>query len=183
MNFPNLLTFFRLFLIPVFILIFFSNIHNAFLYSILVFLIAGLTDTLDGYIARKFNLITKWGIILDPLADKLMLVTVLTCLVVKNYIPLWVLIIMTAKETAMITAGILLFKNDTIIASDFFGKLSTLLFYISIFILSLDENTGTMFIYVAVGSSIIAFINYYIIYIKNKKALKTFKFNHSRQQK
>lgn len=168
MNFPNLLTIFRLFLIPIFILIFFSNIHNNLIYSIITFIIAGFTDSLDGFIARKFNLITKCGIILDPLADKLMLVTVLTCLVIKSYIPLWILIIMTAKETAMITAGILLFKNHTVIPSNFFGKLSTVLFYFSIFILIINKNLGIICIYIAVGSSIIAFINYYIIYIKSR---------------
>lgn len=168
MNLPNLLTMFRMFLIPVFILIFFSNIHSSLMYSILIFLIAGFTDTLDGFIARKFNLVTKWGIILDPLVDKLMLVTVLTCLVIKSYIPLWVLIIMTAKETSMITAGILLYNNDTVIPSNFFGKLATVLFYISIFVLSLNKNIGNMLVYIAVGSSIIAFINYYMLYIKSK---------------
>jgi len=168
MNFPNLLSIFRLFLIPVFILIFFSNIHNNLMYSILIFLLAGFTDILDGFIARKFDLITKWGIILDPLADKLMLVTVLTCLVIKSYIPLWILIIMTAKETAMITAGILLYRNNTVIASNFFGKLSTFLFYISIFILSIDKITGNILVCIAVASSIIAFINYYIVYIKSR---------------
>ena len=168
MNFPNLLSIFRLFLIPVFILIFFSNIHNSLMYAIIIFLVAGFTDILDGFIARKFDLITKWGIILDPLADKLMLVTVLTCLVVKSYIPLWILIIMTAKETAMITAGILLFKNHTVIPSNFFGKLSTVLFYISIFILSIDKIIGNILVYIAVISSIIAFLNYYIVYTKSR---------------
>lgn len=171
MNFPNLLSVFRLFLIPVFILIFFSTIHNSLMYSIIIFLIAGFTDILDGFIARKFDLITKWGIILDPLADKLMLVTVLTCLVIKSYIPLWILIIMTAKETAMITAGILLFKNHTVIPSNFFGKLSTILFYFSIVLLTVNRNLGIIFIYIGVASSIIAFINYYIIYINSRTKL------------
>lgn len=168
MNFPNLLTIFRLFLIPVFILIFFSNIHNCIIYSIIIFLIAGFTDALDGFIARKFDLITKWGIILDPLADKLMLVAVLTCLVIKSYIPIWVLIIMTAKETAMVTAGILLFKDHTVIPSNFFGKISTILFYFSIVLLTANRTLGIIFIYVGVSSSIVAFINYYIIYVKSR---------------
>lgn len=68
MNLPNILTLFRMFLIPIFILVFFSNIKNNIFYSIILFLIAGLTDVLDGYIARKKNLVTKWGIVLDPLS-------------------------------------------------------------------------------------------------------------------
>lgn len=86
MNLPNILTIFRLTLMPVFILIFFSSNPNNLIYSIGIFLLAGLTDFVDGYIGRKYKLITKTGVVLDSLADKLMLIAVLTCLVIKEYI-------------------------------------------------------------------------------------------------
>ena len=98
MNIPNMLTLFRLFLIPVFILVFFSNMANSLMAAVGIFLLAGLTDVLDGYIARKYNLITKWGIVMDPLSDKLMLLTVLSCLVITSYAPVWILMVVAAKE-------------------------------------------------------------------------------------
>jgi cardiolipin synthase (CMP-forming) len=168
MNIPNLLTLFRVFLIPIFILIFFSNINNSLLISILIFLIAGFTDILDGYIARKYNLTTKFGMVLDPLADKLMLLTVLTCLVIYDYTSMWILIIVGAKEVFMIISAIFLYNDNTIIPSNIFGKVSTFLFYISIFILSLDLSFGDYFLYAAVASAVVALVNYLSIYIKNK---------------
>lgn len=168
MNIPNILTLFRLFLIPVFVIVFFSTLPLK--YSILIFLIAGFTDILDGYIARRYNLITKWGIVLDPLADKLMLLTVLACLVIKHYIPVLVLIIIACKEIFMIMSGILLYTNGTVIPSNVYGKLASLLFYISIFILMFNEQLGIYMLYISVVSSIIALVNYFVVYYKNKSA-------------
>lgn len=170
MNIPNILTTFRLILIPVFIFIFFSLSSNSLFYSVLIFLLAGVTDFLDGYLARKYKLITKIGIILDPLADKLMLITVLTCLVINRYIPIWVLIIIAVKEIFMILCGIFLYKKGTVISSNIFGKASTIFFYISIFILVLNEAVGVYLLYASVAAALIALINYSIIYTKTKKA-------------
>ncbi|MFD3155392.1 CDP-diacylglycerol--glycerol-3-phosphate 3-phosphatidyltransferase [Haloimpatiens sp. FM7330] len=169
MNIPNVLTLIRFFLIPFFILVFFSTTNNSLLYSILIFLTAGFTDILDGYLARKYNLITKWGIVMDPLADKLMLITVLTCLVIKNYIPLWVLLIIIFKELAMIVGGTLLYNKDMVIPSNTFGKLSTFLFYISIFTLTFNEILGKLLIYISVISALIAFVNYLVLYNRKLK--------------
>lgn len=167
MNIPNILTTFRMFLIPVFILIFFSNNPRALIYSLIIFLLAGTTDILDGYLARKYNQVTKYGVVLDPLADKLMLLTVLFCLSLKSLIPSWIFIIVSIKEISMIISGILLYKKDTIIPSNIFGKASTVLFYISILALSLTSNYTLL--YLAVISGFIALLNYVIVYFKNKK--------------
>lgn len=168
MNIPNILTLFRLFLIPVFILVFFSDINNSFVYSVIIFLAAGFTDILDGYIARKKSLITKWGIIIDPLTDKLMLLTVLSCFVMKNIISSWILIIILIKESLMIIAGAILYNKDTIIPSNIFGKVTTFLFYISVFILSFNLTIGTYLLYVSVIVAIITLVNYLLLYLKNK---------------
>lgn len=169
MNIPNLLTLFRLILIPCFIFVFFSQSQNSLLHSILIFLLAGFTDFLDGYIARKYKIVTKVGIVLDPLADKLMLVTVLTCLLIKSYIPAWVLIVIAAKELFMIFCGLFLYKKGTVIPSNIFGKLSTIFFYISIFILSFAEKVGVYLLYFSVISALVALVNYALLYSKNKK--------------
>lgn len=172
MSLPNILTIFRLFLIPIFAILFFSNLPNNLIYSVVVFLTAGITDILDGYIARRYQLTTKLGIVLDPLADKLMIVSVLTCLVIKNYIPLWILMIILVKETFMILAGIKLYNRNTVIPSNKFGKLTTVLFYIAIFILTIDKKLGNYLMYISVISASISFINYFILYLKNKDLLK-----------
>lgn len=168
MNVPNILTLFRLFLIPVFVLVFFSTTDNSLIYSVSIFLVAGATDVLDGYIARKYNLVTKWGMVLDPLADKLMLLTVLGCLAIEDYAPGWIVAIIALKEVFMIISGMFLYRNNTVIPSNIFGKASTLLFYLSVFIISLDDNIGDYMLMIAVISAFIALINYSLIYFKNK---------------
>lgn len=168
-NIPNLLTIFRLVLIPIFLVVFFSHNSNSLIYGIGIFLLAGVTDLLDGYIARKYNLVTKVGIVLDPLADKLMLMTVLTCLVIKAYIPIWMLIIIACKELFMIFCGLFLYKKGTIIPSNVFGKLATILFYISIFVLSVDSALGIFLLYISIAAAIVAFVNYLMVYRKRTK--------------
>ena len=155
-------------MIPVFVLAFFSPTDNNLIYSVSIFLVAGATDVLDGYIARKYNLVTKWGMVLDPLADKLMLLTVLSCLALKGYAPIWIVVIIALKEVFMIISGMFLYRNNTVIPSNIFGKASTLLFYIYVFILSLNSNVGDYMLMIAFISAFIALINYSLIYFKGK---------------
>ncbi len=173
MNVPNILTLFRLFLIPVFVLVFFSSIQNNLVIAVSIFLLAGATDVLDGYIARKHNLVTKWGLVTDPLADKLMLLTVLICLAIKGYIPLLVVILIAAKDSLMIISGLFLYKKNTVIPANIFGKASTFLFYLAIFILPINKYTANIMLKIAVVSAFVALINYTIIYFKNRKLENT----------
>lgn len=170
MNIPNILTVFRILLVPTFVILFFSGMQDSLLYSMMIFFIAGFTDILDGYIARKNDLITKFGTLMDPLADKLMLLTVLTCLVIRNYIPMWVLGIIAAKDIFMIFSGFILYTNDTIIPSNLFGKVTTALFYLSIFVMLFDPNklVYPYIINLAVLSAIAALINYFLIYVRKR---------------
>lgn len=172
MNIPNILTLFRILLVPLFVIIFFSNMESSLFYSISIFLLAGITDILDGYIARKHNLITKLGIVLDPLADKLMLLTVLFCLSINNIIPMWILIIISLKELVMIVAGGILYNKNFIIPSNKFGKLSTFMFYISIFFLIFNKKLSKYLLNLSVIMAIITFLNYVLIYIKKKSNIK-----------
>jgi cardiolipin synthase len=166
-----MLTLFRLALIPVFPLVFFSNLEHNFLYALVIFLLAGITDILDGAIARKYNLITKWGIVLDPLADKLMLICVLICLFLDSYIPKAVVIVVILKEFFMILSGIFLYKKDTVIPSNILGKASTFLFYIAVVTLAFNQKIGLLAVYIAVFSAIIALTNYAFVYFKGKNNL------------
>jgi len=169
MNIANILTIFRFILIPYFILVFFSNSQNNIYISIIIFFAAGLTDILDGYIARNFNMITKLGTVLDPLADKLMLITVLTCFTIKNYIPIFIIIILIIKELSMILAGIILYGQNIVIPANIFGKASTFLFYISILLVAFNKMLGTIFLYIALLSTLVAYVNYFFILMKKRQ--------------
>lgn len=109
------------------------------------------------------------GVVLDPLADKLMLITVLTCLVIKAYIPIWMLIIIACKEVFMIFCGMFLYKKGTIIPSNIFGKLGTILFYISIIVLSVNLTLGISLLYISIIAAIVAFVNYLLVYKEKTK--------------
>ena len=94
--------------------------------------ISGLTDILDGFIARKFNFITNFGKLIDPLADKATQIAVLTVLTIQNVIPLWILVIVLLKECIMIAGASFLYGKELVVSSKWYGKLSTVLFYIAI---------------------------------------------------
>ncbi len=172
MNTANKLTVFRIILIPIFVFVFLSpfSYHNVI--ALFVFVLAGFTDFLDGFIARKYNMKTKVGTVLDPLADKLMLMALIVSLRIKDLIPIWVLVVIVSKEILMILFGLLLYKKDFIIPSNIIGKLSTTLFYIAIGLLILNVKWSIFLLYSAILLSIIAFISYFIAYKKISKTKK-----------
>lgn len=90
-NIPNLLTAFRILLIPVFLVVFYLPYEHAHFLSALIFVIAAITDALDGWVARKFNQLTKFGAFFDPVADKIMIAAALV-VVVEDYANLWITI-------------------------------------------------------------------------------------------
>ena len=126
---PNILTIARFFLIP--FVIYFIVIDNyplAFAFLVL----SGLTDVLDGFIARKFNFITNFGKLIDPLADKATQVAVLLTLTFKGIIPFWIIIVVFLKEATMIAGASFLYGKELVVSSKWFGKLATVLFYLAI---------------------------------------------------
>lgn len=126
---PNLLTIIRFFLIP--IIVGYLNEGN-YILAFVFLTISGLTDVLDGFIARKFNFITDFGKLIDPLADKATQISVLTVLTLQNMIPLWILVIVLLKEFVMIAGASFLYGKELVVSSKWYGKLSTVLFYIAI---------------------------------------------------
>jgi cardiolipin synthase len=98
-----------------------------------VFFFAGATDILDGYLARRNQWITNLGKILDPLADKLMQCTVLICLLIKDYIPLWFVVPFIAKELFFLLISLIVIKRrSVVVASKWYGKLTVCVFYLTI---------------------------------------------------
>jgi cardiolipin synthase len=140
-NVPNILSAFRLVLVPFFPILYFSDIPNGKLYAGAVFVLAGMTDVLDGFLAREFHWITPLGRVLDPLADKLMQISAMTTLTVDHRLPVWFFVMFTAKEFAMLVGGLRLYrKNSDVIPSNFFGKLTAVLFYCAILITLFEKN-------------------------------------------
>lgn len=126
---PNALTILRFILIP-FIVGYLSE--ENYILAFVFLTLSGLTDVLDGFIARKFNFITNFGKLIDPLADKATQVSVLATLTLQHIIPLWILIIVLLKECIMIAGASFLYGKELVVSSKWYGKLSTVLFYIAI---------------------------------------------------
>ncbi|NLO82830.1 MAG: CDP-diacylglycerol--glycerol-3-phosphate 3-phosphatidyltransferase [Clostridiales bacterium] len=162
MNVPNILTVVRFFLIPVFIYVFYNpNISNNIFWALVVFIIAGATDLLDGYIARKYNLITKWGKLMDPLADKLMLLTVLISLYIEGIIPEIIIIIVFIKEFLMIVGAFFLYKNrKLVVEANFFGKIASVSFYVAVIATVIKLPYSNTLLYIAVFLTLVALVQY-----------------------
>ena len=148
MNLPNKLTIFRIILVPIMVLIPFLGIRGDFLgipvewiVVYLIFVIASLTDKLDGYLARKNNQITTFGKFLDPLADKILVLAAMVMLVEMAKLPAWIPIIILARE--FMVSGYRLVaveKNGKVIAASKWGKLKTVTQMIAIVLAFLDLN-------------------------------------------
>ncbi|GFN36075.1 CDP-diacylglycerol--glycerol-3-phosphate 3-phosphatidyltransferase [Tepidimicrobium xylanilyticum] len=170
MNIPNILTIFRILLVPIYLILFYSANKNRIIYGAIVFILAGISDFLDGHIARKYDLKTKLGAALDPLADKLMTFAVLISFTTEGLIPFWVLLIMGAKEGLMIIGGFMLYllKDKKVLPSNKYGKIATFSFYVAILSIVFkfpDPNITKILILVTVVLNMLAFINYLIIFL------------------
>lgn len=127
---PNILTIVRFILIP--FIVYFA-VKEQYIITTIILLISGITDILDGVIARKFHFITDFGKLMDPLADKATQVATLVVLVMQNIIPFWILVVVIIKEFIMVAGASFLYGKETVVFSKWYGKLSTVLFYIAIF--------------------------------------------------
>ena len=139
MNLPNKLTMLRIFLVPVFcILVMLQLLNGHYLYALLVFIIASVTDTLDGNIARKRNLVTSFGKFMDPIADKVLVVSAFIMFVKIGYCPAWVCILVVTRDFAV--SGIRLVaasESGNVIDANIWGKIKTVFQMISIGIILL----------------------------------------------
>ena len=155
---PNILTIVRFLLIPLILYFIFTDQYIA---AFIMLTVSGLTDVLDGIIARKFDCITNFGKLVDPLADKATQIAILVALTVQGIIPLWMLIVVFVKEFAMIAGASFLYGKEIVVSSRWFGKLATVLFYVAI-VCSLLISYWTKALYV--GSMLPSF-DIYIYYL------------------
>ena len=175
MNLPNKLTMIRVIMVPVFIVLLFMGQNNPlFKYlALAVFVIASLTDTLDGYIARSRNLVTNFGKFMDPLADKLLVCSALICFIQIGTIPAWVVIIIISRE--FIISGFRLIASDkgVVIAASKWGKAKTVSQMITVILLILDlpilKTVTNIMIVVMTVLTVVSLIDYIV---KNAKVLE-----------
>lgn len=126
MNLPNKLTMFRVVLIPFFVVLLLVDItpYDNWI-ALVIFIVASLTDLLDGKIARKYNLVTNFGKFMDPLADKLLVCSALICLVEMERIAAWMVIIIIAREFIISGFRLVASDNGVVIAASYWGKFKT----------------------------------------------------------
>lgn len=171
MGIPNILSIFRLVLAPVFAVVYLSGIKNAHIYAGIVYIVASVTDLLDGFIARKFNATSELGKILDPLGDKIITFTVLLCITVGGVIPIWVIVIYTIKELLM-GIGSLIVQNraSSMPPSNLLGKSATVLLCIVCAALTIfttiPQNIAVIMISVALAVTILALLSYANTFLK-----------------
>ena len=161
---PNILTVARFFLIP---FIIYFIVVNQYITALILLTVSGLTDILDGWIARKFNFITNFGKLIDPLADKTTQIAILVTLALKGIIPFWFLVIVFIKEFLMIAGASFLYGKELVVSSRWYGKLSTVLFYLAIVcsivirFFSLDVHFDIYIYYIALAATIFSLFMYF----------------------
>jgi len=176
LNIPNLLTLVRFLLIPVMAVFLFKE---DLLLALIIYTIASITDIIDGFVARKFNMITNLGKVLDPLADKLLQFTALIGLSYIDIIPYWIVVIFATKEILMGLGAIKLLKKDIVVQAKWFGKVSTCLFFLAIIvamlsrIFNIPEIYPVMLMCFALLMTFFSLVMYLLNYIKVSKQTKT----------
>ncbi len=144
MNLPNRLTILRIVLVPVFVLFF---LLGWYFLSLLVFAAASITDTLDGHIARSRGLVTNFGKLMDPLADKILVMAAMLCFVQIGACPAWIVIVILAREFLVTSLRLIAAGEGIVIAADVFGKMKTIaqMLWIVCGLLSLSFGGVTLF--------------------------------------
>lgn len=177
MNLPNKLTIFRVILIPFFVFFLLAPYFEGYgnYIAVAIFIVASITDFLDGKIARKYNLVTNFGKFMDPLADKLLVCSALICLIQLELIPAWVVIIIIAREFIISGFRLVASDNGVVIAASYWGKFKTAFQMLTVIVLILNIPNkvfiilGTVLIYVSLALTVISLIDYIA---KNKDVLK-----------
>lgn len=178
MNLANKLTVIRIILVPIFLIFMTLQSRTCFVIGSLIFIIASITDKLDGYIARKRNEVTNFGKFMDPLADKLLVTSALVILVEFGVIRAWVVMVIIAREFAVSGLRTLAASEGVVIAASKWGKSKTVVQIIAIILglISLIYShrylilLTDIFIILAVVITIISGIDYFV---KNKDIIKT----------
>ena len=174
MNLPNKLTMFRVILIPFFIVFLLVPVtpYDKWI-ALSIFIVASLTDLLDGKIARKYNLVTNFGKFMDPLADKLLVCSALICLIELDRIPSWMVILIIAREFVISGFRLIAADNGVVIAASYFGKFKTTFQMLAVCLMIADipalSLVTDIVLWAAVVLTVVSLADYLI---KNKDVMK-----------
>ena len=174
MNLPNKLTTFRVVLIPFFIFFLMTELlpYSKWI-ALALFCIASLTDFFDGYLARKWNMVTNFGKFMDPLADKLLVCSAIIAFTAMDRMPAWIVIIIVAREFIISGFRLIAAEKGVVIAASYWGKFKTAsqMFMIILFIINIDVLfiPRQVLMYIALALTVISLIDYIV---KNKDVMK-----------
>ena len=176
MNLPNKLTILRVILVPVFVVFLMMDITEYDKWIALsIFIIASLTDLLDGKIARKYNLITNFGKFMDPLADKLLVCSAFICFIELEKLPTWMVLIVIAREFIISGFRLVAADNGVVIAASMWGKYKTAVSMVMICFVIADINSPIFYnitqvlIWASLILTVVSLIDYIV---KNKDIFK-----------
>lgn len=176
MNLPNKLTVLRVLLIPFFVaaLLWDGGENMTLRYgAAAIFIVASLTDLLDGKIARKYNLVTNFGKFMDPLADKLLVCSALICLIELGEIPAWMVIVIISREFIISGFRLVASDNGVVIAASYFGKFKTTFQMLAVCLMIADlpalHVVTQVVLWIAVILTVVSLIDYLV---KNKSVMK-----------
>ncbi|MCR5215151.1 MAG: CDP-diacylglycerol--glycerol-3-phosphate 3-phosphatidyltransferase [Eubacterium sp.] len=185
MNLPNKITIFRVILIPFFLLcLYFPQIPGNKWIALAIFIVASLSDMVDGKIARKYNLVTDFGKFMDPLADKLLVAAAMIALIELDRIPAWIVIVIISREFIISGFRLIAADNGIVIAAGWWGKVKTAVTMVMLSVLIPDLSTyfpdaataihvfEQILIYASLILTVISLIDYLM---KNKNVIKTYK--------
>ena len=185
MNLPNKITIFRVIMVPFFLIFYMiPGIPGGKWIALAIFIIASISDMVDGKLARKYGLVTDFGKFMDPLADKLLVCSAMIALIPNGRIMAWVVIVITARESAISGFRLAAADNGKVIAASMWGKVKTTVTMIMIGFLigNLGENIPAIatyvrafelvLIYVSAALTVISLIDYIV---KNKEVISTTK--------
>ena len=177
MNLPNKLTMARVIMIPFFVIFMLTGWGGeaSKWISLAIFIVASLTDLLDGHIARKHNLVTNFGKFMDPLADKLLVCSAMICLIPSGKLPTAIVIVIIAREFIISGFRLIASDNGVVIAASYWGKFKTTFQMLMVIVLILNiqmsffQILGVILTYVALILTVVSLIDYIV---KNKDVLK-----------
>ena len=178
MNLPNKLTTFRVILIPFFVFFLLAPYFEGYgnYIALVIFIVASLTDFLDGKIARKYNLVTNFGKFMDPLADKLLVCSALICLIALDRIPAWIVIVIISREFIISGFRLIAAENGVVIAANYWGKFKTTFQMVMICLMIANfpqlQILTNIIMWIALILTVVSLIDYLV---KNKDVMKNTK--------
>jgi CDP-diacylglycerol--glycerol-3-phosphate 3-phosphatidyltransferase len=165
LNLPNVLTLLRILLVPVLVVALLDETANGDLLAAIVFAVASFTDAVDGYLARSRNAITTFGKLMDPIADKLLIIAALVALVSLHRLAPWVVMVIIARELTVTITRMQAQQQGVVIAANWWGKSKTIVQVAAIFcVIAMGEPTPVWvdgLVYGAVAITVISGIDYF----------------------